>query len=87
MIKKMKLIRLTEDDFHDIVENTTSRILRESIKNNEIYLAQKELYKMGGNLSSVGMRLEGTPFHKQYLRMKDEIVSLNNMLIDYIKKR
>ena len=86
MIKNMKTIRLTEKELVSIVENTTDRILRESRDENEIKLAQKELCKMGGNLSSIGMRLEGTPFYKQYLRMKDDIISLNNALIDYIKR-
>lgn len=82
----MKLTRLTENEFHSLVENTTNKILNESRKDDDIRLAQKELYKMGGNLSSIGMRLEGTQFCKQYIRMKNEIINLNNALIEYIRK-
>lgn len=87
MIKKKKIIRLTENELHGIVENTANRILRESRKDDEICLAQRELHKMGGSLSSIGMRLEGTQFHQQYIRMKDEMVNLNNALIEHIRRK
>lgn len=86
MIKKKKIIRLTENELHGIVENAANRILRESRNDDEICLAQKELHKMGGSLSSIGMRLEGTQFHKQYLRMRDEMATLNNALIEHIRR-
>lgn len=86
MTKKMKLVRLTENEFHKLVENTTNKVLNESRQDNEIRLAQKELYKMNGNLSSIGMRLESTQFHRQYIRMRNEMVNLNNTLIDYLRK-
>ena len=82
----MRLIRLTENELHGLVENTTNRILNESRKDDGIRLAKKELCKMGGNLSSIGMRLEGTQFYRQYIRMRNEMVNLNNAMTEYIRK-
>lgn len=83
---KRNITRLTEKDLHRVIIDTVSRILNESRQDGDIRMAQKELYSMGRNLSSIGMRLEGTQFHKQYHKMKDEIVNLNNALIEYIRK-
>lgn len=86
MNSKIKTIRLTEDELVSMVDNTANRIIRESRVENEIKLAQQELYKMGSNLSSVGSRLNNTQFHKQFLRMWDELVNLNNALNDFLRK-
>jgi hypothetical protein len=49
----------------------------------EIKLAQQALCKFP--LSDVGLRLEGTRFYKQYKKMKDAAIELNNALIQYIR--
>lgn len=79
-----KLTRLTLSDLNRVVENSVKRVIAESQQ--DISLAQKELMKMSDPLSSVGLRLEGTEYYRQFLRMKDEIVALNNMLIKDIRR-
>lgn len=83
--QNMKIKRLTMNDLQMLVENTAKRIISESNSDKEIKLAQKELVKMGTSLSGVGLRLQGTPFQRQYQRIYDEIVKLNNALISHIK--
>lgn len=69
-----------------IVENSVKRVISETVDmKREIELAQKELVKMGTALSGIGMRLEGTPYRKQYKRIYDEIVKLNDTLISQIR--
>lgn len=81
-----KIIRLTESDLQGIIENSAKRIVKEHINTDrEIVLAQKELYKMGNSLSSIGLRLEGTKFRKLYLDMRNSLVALNNALIKEIR--
>lgn len=81
-----KRTRLTMNDLSRIVEHSVKRVISETVDmKKEILLAQKELVKMGTSLSSIGMRLEGTPYQKQYQRIYDEIVSLNNALISKIR--
>ena len=85
-MNKQKIKRLTMNDLSRIVENSINRVINESVDmKREVQLAQKELVKMGTALSSVGMRLEGTPYHRQYKRIYDEIVKLNNALISQIR--
>ena len=61
--------------------------INESINNDrEIKLAQKELYQMGKNLSSIGLRLDGTKFYSLYRKMADAMKELNNELIKEIRK-
>ena len=80
-----KITRLTESDLRMMVENSVSKVLRESVDyDREIRFAQKELYKISSNLSSIGMRLEGTQFRDQYKRIYSEIAKLNSALISYI---
>ena len=81
-----KIVRLTESEIKGILHNSIARalqqkaIVNEHIDNDrEIRLAQKTLCKFP--LSDVGMRLEGTRFYGQFLRMRDSIVELNNSLI------
>ena len=50
----------------------------------EICLAQKTLCKFP--LSDVGLRLDGTQFYSQFKKVRDELITLNNALIDYIRK-
>lgn len=80
-----RVIRLTESELNDIVERSAKRLVKEHNYDREIQLAQKELYNMGKNLSSIGMRLEGTAFHNQYRKMADAMVQLNNALIKHLK--
>ena len=78
-----KLIRLSESELKGLVNRTTQRILKEG---NEVRLAQKELYRMGANMSSICMRLEGSKFEDLAHRMKESIIALNNALLKDIRK-
>ena len=78
-----KLVRLSESELHGLINRTTQRILREG---NEIRYAQKELHKMGSDMSSICMRLEGTKFEDLTRRMKESIIALNNALLKDIRK-
>lgn len=81
-----RITRLTEDDLMKVVEDTITNVLSESINSDrEIQLAQRELYKISSNLSSIGLRPEGTPFQEQYKRIFQDIVKLNKALINHIK--
>ena len=83
----MEIKRLTLEDLERLVAKTAKMVINESVDvGREIRLAQKELVKMGSNLSSVGMRLEGTQYHRQFKRIYDEIVRLNNALISEIRR-
>lgn len=86
MMNKQKITRLTMNDLSRLIENTAKRVMKESIdQNREIQLAYKEIQQMGKHLSSIGLRLDGTPYYQQYQRMKDEVVKLNNALIAHLK--
>ncbi len=81
-----KITRLTLNDLSRLVENTAKRVMKESIdQSREIQLAYKEIQQMGKHLSSLGLRLDGTPYYQQYQKMKDEVVKLNNALIAHMK--
>ena len=85
-MNKQKIRRLTLNDFSRIVETTAKRVVNEFVdQRKEIQLAYKDVQQMGKHLSSIGLRLDGTPYYIQYQRMKDEVVKLNNALIDYMK--
>ena len=85
-MNKQKIRRLTLNDLSRIVETIAKRVVNESVdQRREIQLAYKEIQQMGKHLSSIGLRLDGTPYYKQYQRMKDEVVKLNNALIAYMK--
>ena len=86
MRNKQKITRLTMNDLSRLVETTAKRVMKESInQDREIQLAYKEIQQMGKHLSSIGLRLDGTPYYQQYQRMKDEVVKLNNALIAHLK--
>lgn len=86
MMNKQKITRLTMNDLSRLVETTAKRVMKESInQDREIQLAYKEIQQMGKHLSSLGLRLDGTPYYQQYQRMKDEVVKLNNALITHLK--
>ena len=85
-MNKQKIARLTLNDLNRLVESTAKRVMKESInQDREIQLAYKEIQQMGKHLSSIGLRLDGTPYYQQYQRMKDEVVILNNALIAHLK--
>ena len=85
-MNKQKITRLTMNDLSRLVENTAKRVMKESIdQSKEIQLVYKEIQQMGKHLSSIGLRLDGTPYYQQYQRMKDEVVKLNNALIAHLK--
>ena len=85
-MNKQKIARLTLNDLNRLVESTAKRVMKESInQDREIQLAYKEIQQMGKHLSSLGLRLDGTPYYQQYQRMKDEVVKLNNALIAHLK--
>ena len=85
-----KIVRLTESELKGIMRKSVARSLQqmnESINNDrEIKLAQKELYQMGRNLSSIGIRLEGTRYYSLYKKMADAMIELNDALIKEIRK-
>lgn len=81
-----KIVRLTESDLKQIVDKSVQRALNESIdRDKEIRLAQKELFQMGKNLSSIGLRLQNTEYAPMFNRMKDAIITLNDTLIKDIR--
>ena len=86
-----KIVRLTEEELKRFMHESVTRAIREKALVNEtidydreIRLAQKTLCKFP--LSDVGLRLEGTQFFSQFKKVRDELVTLNNSLIDYIRK-
>lgn len=83
-----KLIRLTEEELKQIMHKSVARALKEHYVDMylEIMLAQKELNQMGKNLSSIGLRLDGTQFYSLYKQMADAMIALNNSLIQEIRK-
>lgn len=85
-----KIVRLSESELKQLMQNCVTRAMQHNAVINEhvdydreIRLAQKTLCKFP--LSDVGLRLEGTQFYGQFLRMRDSIVELNNSLIKYIR--
>lgn len=81
-----KVVRLTESDLNGIVERSARRIIEENTNIQQIKFAQKELYNMGKNLSSIGLRLDGTRYYGLYTKMKDAMIQLNNELIKELRK-
>ncbi len=81
-----KIIRLTEDELKGLVERSAKRIMRENTNSQQIKFAQKELYSMGKNLSSIGLRLDGTRFYGLYTQMKDAMIKLNDELIKELRR-
>lgn len=83
-----KVVRLTESELKEMLHNSVARALMEHKfdTDRDIRLAQKELYQMGKNLSSVGFRLDGTKFYALYRNMADLMIQLNDALIKEIRK-
>ena len=82
-----KVVRLTETELKGMLHESVRRALVEHKidMDREIRLAQKELYRMGQNLSSIGLRLDGTRYYSLYRKMADAMSELNNQLIKYIR--
>ena len=82
-----KVIRLTEEELQKLVNKS----IRHALKGHgidvdrEIKLAQNELFHMGKNLGTIGLRLDGTQFYSLYRKMADAMIELNNQLIKHIK--
>ena len=47
----------------------------------EIKFAQKEVFRAGNILSSVGLRVNGSKYYNIYKKMYDALNELNHMLI------
>ena len=88
-----KIVRLTESELKGIMRKSVVAAVKDKVSideaidsSHEIKLAQKELYQMGRNLSSIGMRLEGSRYYGLYKKMADAMTELNNALIKEIRK-
>ena len=51
----------------------------------EMRCAQQELMKASHNISSAGMRLEGTKYEQCYRRLWNALEELNNRLVNDIR--
>ena len=90
-----KVVRLTENELQRVLRESVKKALKQ--KNvvinehvdweREIALAHKTLMKMSPLLSDLGQRLDGTKFYKQFQRMRDAIVELNDDLIKHIRRK
>ena len=87
-----KVVRLTEQELKRIMHESVKKALQNKAIINEhmasereIRLAQKELYQMSSNLSSIGLRLNGSIYQGFYEQMKNSIVALNDALIKHIR--
>ena len=87
-----KVVRLTEQELKKIMHESVKKALQNKAIINEhmasereIRLAQKELYQMSSNLSSIGLRLNGSIYQGFYEQMKKSIVALNDALIKHIR--
>ena len=79
-------IRISEQELKARLHESVRRaLIRELDQEREIRLAQKELYQMGKNLGSIGLRLDGTRYYSQYRKMADAMKELNNQLIKHIR--
>ena len=87
-----KVVRLTEQELKRIMYESVKKALQNKAIINEhmasereIRMAQKELYQMSSNLSSIGLRLNGSIYQGFYEQMKKSIVALNDALIKHIR--
>lgn len=88
-----KIVRLTESELKQLMENCVTRAMQTKAVVNEqvdwereIRLAQKTLMKMSPLLTDLGLRLDGTRFRLLYLDVRDSLIALNNALIQHIKR-
>lgn len=82
-----KIVRLTESELKEMLHNSVARALMEHKfdQDRDIRLAQKEIFQMSRNLSSIGLRLDGTRYYSLYRKMADAMSELNNQLIKHIR--
>ena len=87
-----KVVRLTEQELKRIMHESVKKALQNKAIINEhmasereIRMAQNELYQMSSNLSSIGLRLNGSTYQGFYEQMKNSIVALNDALIKHIR--
>lgn len=92
-ISMKKIVRLTESELKQLMENCVTRAMQTKAVVNEqvdwereIRLAQKTLMKMSPLLTDLGLRLDGTRFRLLYLDVRDSLIALNNALIQHIKR-
>jgi flagellar biosynthesis/type III secretory pathway protein FliH len=82
-----RIMRLTETELMNIINESAKRIVKEHLDmNREIEFAYKEVQQMGKNLSSLGLRLNGTEYEPLYQRLKDAMIGLNNELIKQLRQ-
>ncbi len=91
-ISMKKIVRLTDSELKQLMENCVTRALQKKAvvnehvdREREITLAQKTLMKMSPLLTDLGLRLDGTRFRLLYLDVRDSLIALNNALIQHIK--
>ena len=86
-IPMKRIMRLTESELMNIINESAKRIVKEHLDmNRETELAYKEVQQMGKNLSSLGLRLNGTEYEPLYQRLKDAMIGLNNELIKQLRQ-
>ena len=86
---KRIVVRLTESELRSMINNSVKRVLMREHKldiDRDVRIAQKELFMMGKNLSSVGLRLDGTRYYNLYRKMVDSMIQLNDALIKELRK-
>lgn len=91
-ISMKKIVRLTDSELKQLMENCVTRALQKKAvvnehvdREREITLAQKTLMKMSPLLTDLGLRLDGTRFRLLYLDVRESLIALNNALIQHIK--
>ena len=91
-ISMKKIVRLTDSELKQLMENCVTRALQKKAVVNEhvdwereITLAQKTLMKMSPLITDLGLRLNGTRFRLLYQDVRDSLIALNNALIQHIK--
>ena len=81
-----KILRLTESELQGIIDESAKRLVKEQIDSRrEVNLAYKELQQMGKHLSSLGLRLDGTPYKNLYMEMKKAMSALNNAMLKELR--
>lgn len=88
-----KIVRITENELKQLMHKSVVKVLENKAIVNEqvdwereIALAHKTLMKMSPLLSDLGLRLDGTKFRLLYQDVRDSLLTLNNALIQYIKR-
>ncbi len=81
-MNKTKPTRLTLNDLSRIVENTTKRIMNESVgQDRNIQYAYEMLDEIKQDLNAIGIRLYKTPFSNEYRKIYTAIERLKSNLL------